>query len=125
MLFIFKIPEHTPGQLLEHKLHKFSKSKKRDLNSEYRHDCFVNSTREDERYTPQTFLETGDNWILWETVSDPDFAPTQTEKQSAAGQVSHPDECCHHYSSNYKLCGQKNLFCPNVTFAPVIESGGK
>lgn len=47
------------------------------------------------------------------------------QKQSATGQVSHPDEHCHHYISNYKLCGQKNLFFPNVTLAPIIESGGK
>lgn len=64
MLSIFKISENSLGQLLEHKLPTFSKSKIKDLISKYRHGLYVNSTREVERHTPQTFLETDDNGIL-------------------------------------------------------------
>lgn len=63
-LFICKILEHSLGQLLEHKLQKFSKSKIKDLISKYRHGLYVNSRREAERYTRQPSLQTGDNVIL-------------------------------------------------------------
>lgn len=64
MLFIFKIPENSLGQLLKLKLDMFSKFKIKDLVSKYRHGLYVNSIKEVERYTPQTFLQTGDNGIL-------------------------------------------------------------
>lgn len=124
MLFIYIILEHSLGQPLEHKLHKFPKSKIKDLTSKHGHGPYFSSTGKAERYTPQMTLQTGDTGTLWEAASAPDLSPSK-QKAICNWTGFTPRWVLSGLKFKVQGCGQKHLFSPNVTLVPIIEFNGK